>query len=263
MDMQEARGRYFEQGYFIVDDAVAPDMIDQLEAAGRQVVDKVRSGEVDVSGQGPGSTGVLGLIDPAFGEKAFAEYYISGPLTSYVESFLGPELRMGALVLWCVEDRSYDSGWHRDTYPPRDADLEGEEEMAMLDQPFNHFKWSMAILDDPCLWVVPGSHLRNRTEEETAVLRGSRREELSGQVHVDLKRGQTVFWDGRLLHRGRKPDSLPRRLGLAASYKKWLPDQEKEETSSDWQWMLKEEVRDFLPEPARPLWERWCAVQKP
>ena len=84
-----------------------------------------------------------------------------------------------------------------------------------------------------------------------------------GQVHVDLRRGQTVFWDGRLLHRGRKPDSLPRRLGLAASYKKWLPDQEKEETSSDWQWMLKEEVRDFLPEPARPLWERWCAVQKP
>lgn len=43
MDMQEARGRYFEQGYFIVDDAVAPDRIDQLEAAGRQVVDKVRS----------------------------------------------------------------------------------------------------------------------------------------------------------------------------------------------------------------------------
>ena len=262
MDFNEAREQYFQQGYFVVDDAVAPAMLDRLEGAGRRVVDLVRSGQVDVSGQGPLATGVIGLIDPRFGERAFADYYISAPLTRYVEAFLAGDLRMGALVLWCVEDNAYDSAWHRDTYPPRDAELEGAEEMAMLTEPFDHFKWQVALLDDPCLWAVPGSHRRNRTEEETAVLRGDRRGELTGQVQVDLKRGQTVFWDGKLIHRGLKPDGLERRLSLAGSYKLYNPDQEPEDPGETWSWMLSDGIRDFLPEEARPLYDRWRAVQK-
>ena len=39
---------YHEQGYVVVDDAVDPDMLDELEAAGRRVRDKIRDGEVDV-----------------------------------------------------------------------------------------------------------------------------------------------------------------------------------------------------------------------
>ena len=262
MDLRQAKQQYFEQGFFVVDDAVDPNILDWLEAAGRRVVDKVRSGLVDVSGQGPDARGVIGLIAPEFGERDFVDYYTATPLTGYVEEFLGRELRMGVLVLWCVEESGYDSGWHRDIGPPRDADLDADAEMAVLNEPFDHFKWQLALVDDPCLWVVPGSHVRNRTEAETAVLRGDRRSDLPGQVQVNLKRGQTVFWEGKLLHRGSKPEGLRRRLSLAGSYKKYIPGQELEDPGDTWRWMLADNIRDFLPPKAHILYDRWRAVQK-
>ena len=51
--MTDFKTTYFNDGFVVVDDAVEPDLLDRLEAAGRRVVDKVRSGQVDVSGQGP------------------------------------------------------------------------------------------------------------------------------------------------------------------------------------------------------------------
>ena len=61
MDIEEAKARYCEQGYFIVVDAVQSDMLDQLDAAAHRVWDKVRSGAVDVGGNGPNTNGTAFL----------------------------------------------------------------------------------------------------------------------------------------------------------------------------------------------------------
>ena len=73
--------QYHEEGYFIADDAVEPPMLEELAAAARRVVDRIRSGEVvdDEDGVGTGGPGaepafVTGLMAPEFGEPVFAEY---------------------------------------------------------------------------------------------------------------------------------------------------------------------------------------------
>lgn len=65
--------------------------------------------------------------------------------------------------------------------------------MAILNQPFVSLKWQTALLDDPCLWVVPGSQRRYRTEPEAEVLFGNTRQPIPGAVQVDLQRGKPCF----------------------------------------------------------------------
>ena len=77
MDGKEFVEQYRDRGYFIVDDAVEPDLLDLLEAAARRVVDNIRSGAVvdDEAGMRTGGEGVepqfvSGLIAPEFGDAA-------------------------------------------------------------------------------------------------------------------------------------------------------------------------------------------------
>ena len=254
--MTDFKTTYFNDGSVVVNDAVEPDLLDRLEAAGRRVVDKVRSGQVDVSGQGPDSTGVLGVIAPEFAEPAFAEYLISDSITRYAEAFLGPELRLGHVHLWCTE-RPYDTGWHRDIGQPP-VNYSEAEEMAILNQPFVSLKWQTALLDDPCLWVVPGSQRRYRTEPEAEVLFSNTRQPIPGGVQMDLRRGQTVFWNGKLIHRGHKPDDLERRLSVTGGLRRYDDPQEPMDyVGSDWEWRLSDQVRAALPEKAQLYYDRW------
>ena len=172
MDGKEFVEQYRDRGYFIVDDAVEPDLLDLLEAAARRVVDKIRSGAVvdDEAGMRTGGEGVepqfvSGLIAPEFGEPVFAEYLGSEQLVRYVWPMLGDELRLGWVHL-CAIAGDYHIGWHRDV-GPGNRDNSYEKEMAMLITYRKHMvKWHMALVDDPCLWIVPGSQNRYRTERE-------------------------------------------------------------------------------------------------
>ena len=257
MKIEEAKRQYAENGYFIVDGLADGAMLDRLEAAGRHVVEKTRSGEINLSGQGPEATGIVGLIAPEFGQKVFAEYQISDPIMRYVNGFIGPNLSMGLSVLWSFENRKYDSAWHRDIGPPRDATASPEEEQQILDEPSKWFKWQTALLDDPCLWVVPGSHRRTRTDIETEVLNGDRKSHLPGEEQVILKRGETVFWEGRLMHRGRRPEGFERRLSLAGSFARYDPSGEVDELPDHFRWQIEDSVRDYLPEKMVPYYDRW------
>ena len=127
MPTDEQMNDYLDQGYTIADDAVEPGMLDVLEAAARRVRDKVRSGEVDIKSvraDGGEPQVIWGLMAPDFGEPVFAEYLISSALMDYVHNFLGEELRLGAVSMFCNDDRTpYDTGWHRDmSGQERDAD---------------------------------------------------------------------------------------------------------------------------------------------
>ena len=94
--------QYKDQGYFIADDAVVPDMLPTLTEATRRVADKVRSGEVvdntdqiGTDGEGKNPVVIMGVMAPEFSEPIFAEYLDSEPVERYVQPFLGGELYLG------------------------------------------------------------------------------------------------------------------------------------------------------------------------
>lgn len=77
----------------------------------------------------------------------------------------------------------------------------GEEELAALQRPAFHAQWNLPLCDgDRSLVVVPGSHVRARTEaERRAAAEGG---DMPGQLRVVLGAGDVVFYDSNILHRG-------------------------------------------------------------
>ena len=74
----EQVAQYYEDGYFIADDAFDPSMLAPLEGADRRATAKVQSSEVvaktngiSTGGQGENTHDILGLIAPECGEPLF------------------------------------------------------------------------------------------------------------------------------------------------------------------------------------------------
>lgn len=255
--------QYSREGYFIVDDGVDPGMFEPLLAASRRAKEKVRRGEVDLYTHwaSPGEPwAIRGLFGPEFGEPLFAEYLMSGPVLGYVEPFLGRELRLGGVLIFTnPHDADWGFGWHRDIGKEARDGTE-EVEMAVLNRPKVSLKWHLALVDDRCLQLVPGSHRRYRTPFERECLLQARNANIPRQKTIELKAGQTCFWDGNTIHRGMLRRDAER-ITLAGSWRKQTDGDPMEETDPRLRWMLAENVRGFLPEGLRPMYDRWRALQ--
>ncbi len=107
--------------------------------------------------------------------------------------------------------------------------------MALLNKPKTNFRWQPALIDDPCLWLVPWSQSRYRTDEER-----DRHRDLPGMENVVLKRGQTLFWDGNTIYRGKLPPGGKERLVLAGGLCKYDPDEPKLDPDNRFQWRVAE-----------------------
>ena len=180
-----------------------------------------------------GIWGVQHLLHPEMpGREAFAGVYFSERVLAVVEEILlsghghghghgrsprtDPDNGEDPLVmelfnlLVAPETRDFELRWHRDDIP---ATATPEEEQARLQQECgsatgtgtgtgtqSHAQYNLALCADSSLVVVPGSHRRVRTETERAA--GPYEPELPGQVVVELKPGDAVFYDSNILHRG-------------------------------------------------------------
>ena len=259
MDIEKVVEEFWGQGYTIVDDALEPELFERLERASWNVWDKVRSGEVDPWGKGPDAGSIFGLLAPEFGEPVFGEHFLSPSLLRYVHEFLGTELRLGYVHLRNSAGE-YDTGWHRDVAVS--AEMAYDEEIALLNRPMQAMRWQTAFTDDPCLWLIPYSQRRFRTQEEHRALYEDRKMNLTGQVNLFLQRGQTLIWDGNTIHRGRKPADMKERLVMTGGLRKYYPDEPKEEKIDErFRWRLADNVGEALPDQVRLWWERWRALQ--
>ena len=246
---------YKERGYFVADDAAAPDMVDRLEAATRRALAANRKTPETEDGRALGET-----INPALGEPAFSEYMESPALLDYVHRAIGEQLRLGWVSVF-AQSPPYDCGWHRDT-GGQDRDIGGEAELEFLSRyRKNLFRWHLALVDDPCLWLVPSSHNRTRTEVEKDVLTNRRFDDLEGQVNVTLRRGQTVFWNGSLFHRARTPEGMTERMTLHSGLIKHEDGDVPEEWESQFAWRLVDGVREGLSGQVQVWFDRWRALQ--
>ena len=261
--------QYYDKGYFIADDAVEPDTLEALTAALRRAADKVRSGEVvadadqiSTGGDGKEPDVIMGLMAPEFGEPIFAEYLASEPVERYVYPFLGEELRLGWVSAFVIQDRGYECGWHRDI-GAEERDGSYEVEMEILGRyRKNLLKWHMALVDDPCLWIVPGSQQRYRTDHERDVLINKQTDDIPGAQQIKLKKGQTVFWNGNTIHRGRMPEGMKERLTVTGALVKHQQGDPPEALDTRFRWRLADNVQESLPSKIKIYYDRWRELQE-
>ena len=253
---------YEQLGYFIVDDALEPGMIEELRAAARRIETKVRAGAVDLytdyHGEGE-PYHIVGLNAPEFGEPNFAEYYGCQALLDYVHGQIGTDIRLGPMAMFtnpCNEP--FNVRWHRDDGLVMDR---GEEdELEYLRRPRTICRWELAMVDDIALSIVPGSHLRYRSEREYKAMDKSIHERLPGDLMVDLKAGQTIFWNGDCLHRAaHTPDR--ERLTISTSFQRYDASEPKSDPGRC-AFMLNDGAREFLPESLHLYYDRWASLQQ-
>lgn len=258
----EQMEQYRTAGYFITDDT--PPEFEALEAACHRVKAKVRSGAVDVYTHwaNPGEPWCIrGLLAPEFDEPIFAEHMISAWALGYSHAFIGEQMRLGWIDLRTnPHDEDLPGGWHRDL-SIKPAEATQAQVMALLKKPMVHTRWYVAMVDDACLQIVPGSQLRYNTPEEQEILVNNPHGDISTQKVIEVRKGQVIFWDGNTVHRGVMTQNVER-LTLAASWCKHHEDEPQTAIDGRFEWRLKESVRMALPAAMVPYYDRWRALQQ-
>lgn len=225
--------RLNRDGFVVISSAIPPAQLEQLRAATQQVASLARVGSwpsvrtlpkqfppwprnsPDVARE-HGIWGVQGMMHPDLPHSAtFAAMYFSdavvGPTKELLQCDDDGELVMELFNLLVRPDRDFELRWHRDDIP---ATATPEQELARLNQPAYSAQWNLALYDDASLIVVPGSHVRARTDAERDADPFAK--DIPGQMVVFLKAGDVVFYNNNILHRGAY-DSRVERMTLHGS----------------------------------------------
>ena len=148
-----------------------------------------------------GIWGVQHLMHPDLPHHdLFAASYFSDFVVEAVKRLLScteEELVMELYNLLVTPTHDFALRWHRDDISPSATP---EEELAKLSKPAWHAQWNLALYDDSSLIVVPGSHIRARTDMERAA--DPYENHMPGQISVRLRAGDVVFYNNNILHRG-------------------------------------------------------------
>jgi hypothetical protein len=262
---------------------------------------------------------INGVLHPDLPEAAvFLEYIGSPAIVAAARSFLGgQELQLGDVAPFVnAPEADFCIGWHRDMnwYSNGGADPDfsdaaersvwerrsydtaeiGDGRMTDSDdrrinasnrspEGRGRVKWHLALLSDDGFEIVPGSHLRWRTEQERAVIGHyngdlstataaglTMHSELDGGVVVHAEPGDCIFWNGDCIHRGFNRADVERRT-LACNYDAWDPRQTVESVAvrggslsqqANWVWRCEPRVGEAMPtEFLKEAWRRWRLCQ--
>lgn len=210
--------RLNRDGFVVVPNAVSADKLAELRAATAEVTALARAGKWPsvrtIPKQFPpwprntpevakehGIWGVQGMMHPDLPNSAtFVEMYFSDAVVAPTRELLqctDDDLVMELFNLLVRPDADFELRWHRDDIP---AAATPDEELARLRRPAYSAQWNLALYDDASLIVVPGSHIRARTEAERDAdpFEG----DMPGQLVVRLGAGDVVFYNNNILHRG-------------------------------------------------------------
>lgn len=207
------RSQLQRDGYVIVPSVVQGKDLEKLRAACHEITKIARAGKWPylrtIPKQFPpwpkdpsnGIWGVQHLLHPSNpGHALFAANYFSDSIINCVKDIIGcqndDELVMELYNLLVTPDRDFALRWHRDDIA---ATATAKEELERLNKPAWHAQWNLALYDDECLIIVPGSHKRARTDAERSV--DPYASDMSGQKAIFVEAGSAVFFDNNLFHR--------------------------------------------------------------
>lgn len=222
-----------ENGFSVVKNFLSPLEIEEYKEAAQKVVDYAREGKwphVRTRGKqfppwpknfSPDIWGVSGLLHPELGQMSlpFQKLYSDPKLLDIAGDILqtphdGLTMELFNMLINPLTD--FDLDWHRDYIRPEATPEEEAEQL--LQDPYAGTQFNLALTEDKCLIVVPGSHKRIRTEEERAKTTDeSRKEHISGEIFVELHPGDIVFYNSNILHRATY-SAANLRLTLHGSY---------------------------------------------
>ena len=252
---------------------------------------------------------IRGLVHPAFGEPSFADFHGSDDFLSFVDAWcvdgLKPEdMTVGHLLLWCnPRKRENQLSWHRDVtwwgtgesyFSQREVRGDGPEDYS---EEVEKVRWKeirekntksiderngvsmfLALADDECHELIPGSHDRWRTPFEHDVLLPQKMKDagvahtpswngedpLPGVVAIRLKPGEALIRNGATIHNGHTVPDRERNT-LSIGWSKWSGPSEDKPSVVDARhaWQLDPAVREALPhEWMKTAWDRWAETQK-
>jgi ectoine hydroxylase-related dioxygenase (phytanoyl-CoA dioxygenase family) len=307
-----------EHGFVIITDFVDNPFLPILREAGRRVTEACAPeqgySQIDASkgyvhrAEEDEPWAIRGLIHPAFGEPSFAEFLGSPDLLSFVHSWchgLRPEeMVMSGMLLWCNPRRNEHAlSWHRDVtwwgtgkpyFAQREVRGEGPEAYA---EEIERTRWEeiqannakalterngvsmfLALVDDECHELIPGSHRRWRTPFEHDVLLPKAMKEqgvphtpswngvdpLPNQVAIRLKAGEALIRNGAAIHTGHTVPERERNT-LSIGWSRWSGPFTGEPAVADARnaWQLDPVVREALPhEWMKTSWDRWAETQR-
>lgn len=137
-------------------------------------------------------------------------------LAAVLARLIGPDVKCMQSMLFVKPPGFQGQAWHQDEIyiPTRDRSLTGG--WIALDD---------ATLENGCLWVIPGSHRGvlydqrpHEQPEEFDAAAESYGFDDSGQIPVEVRAGDAVFFHGYLLHRSRRNRSQTYRRVLVNHY---------------------------------------------
>jgi ectoine hydroxylase-related dioxygenase (phytanoyl-CoA dioxygenase family) len=156
------------------------------------------------------------------GTEAVHSAFYNPVVLGIVEELLGPKpIVNNASMLAFNPGAAYAQGWHRDVIQIPEDEI--EDRLFSPEWHHNSVQINLPLLDEQCLWVVPGSHRRPNSAEEDRVFAGSKHYspvgvEMPGAVPVALRAGQAVFYNNNLIHRGYSADTTASRRTLHMGY---------------------------------------------
>jgi hypothetical protein len=252
------RKKFNQDGFIVIDGAVEPHLLGPLRDATARVTEKTRSG-VWPHKRAAGDDDIWGvghLMHPDLGEPVFAQYMASDPVLDVATDLLGPGLRMSLVnMLVNPAKRDFAIGWHRDLLR---KELPPAAEEAWLARYRDCVQWNTALYDDACLRVIPGSHRRAATPEERDVQFRRPMDPMPGEMTVELKAGQGVYYDPELLHRGIY-SAHQRRETLVACLNRYPSEEVIPSHYHAVRWFETPGFRESLPPRLVPLYDNWLA----
>ncbi|KNZ62058.1 hypothetical protein VP01_1319g4 [Puccinia sorghi] len=219
-----------ERGCVIVQGLIADNgQLEDLRRAADAVVERTRNQQWPYkrtvgkqfppwNHESPDVWGVQHIMHPGLEQPAFAGFYFSTrmvELTSRLGEMCPEEDAMAGLLNLLVEPQhhKFQLSWHRDTIK---SSVDEQEERQRLSSKAQHagVQWNLALYQDECLFVVPGSHIRTRTPIEREITTQSLDvgvEKMPNGICAALAAGEAVFYDPEILHRGAYDPQAKRR----------------------------------------------------
>ncbi|MDA0749001.1 MAG: hypothetical protein O2954_20980 [bacterium] len=305
-------------GYVIINDFVNSPWIPKLREAGRRLTEacapEVGYDRIDTSKGYVHRNGddepwaIRGIMHPAFGEPVFPEFHGSDEFVGFCASWCGgldrEDLVMGHPLLWCnPRKQEHALGWHRDlrwwgtgerrtsqnddraTHPEeyteeverkRWQEIQADNKKAIEDR--NGVSMFLALVDDECHELIPGTHNRWRTPFEHDVLLPKKIKEagvpytpswdgkdpLPGQTAIRVRAGEALIRNGATIHTGHTVPERERNT-LSIGWSKWKGPSGEEPKVEDARmaWQLDPAVREALPhEWMKTAYDRWAITRK-
>jgi len=307
-----------EHGFVIINDFVDSPWIPKLREAGRRVTqacapevgyDRLDTSKGYVHRAGKDEPwAIRGIMHPAFGEPLFAEFHGSDEFVEFCSLWCGgfdrEDLVMGHSLLWSnIRKEPRPMGWHRDlswwgtgerkpsqhddratrteeyteeVEQKRWEEIRADNKKALEER--NGVSMFLALVDDECHELIPGTHNRWRTPLEHDVLLPKKMKDagipytpswngedpLPGQTAIRLRAGEALIRNGATIHRGYTvPDRERNSLSIGWSKWKGPSDDEPKVEDARMAWQLDPAVRAALPhEWMKTAYDRWAATRK-